>query len=190
MADRKSSEKGYQLSRLNLGGALKRWRVLNAIKQDALAEHFGVSQVTISRWERGAFPEQRYVPAIQKLIEARPTNQSDRALTRLVETSTEPFFLICDVTHKLLAASPRRAQEWHQPIEDLLGMSLWRYATEEIDRVEQEMYLTGWFEDPNSERFFYTSHADYDEISITAGHRKVVRVPLSDGGFARLVNDY
>ncbi|MEL7042253.1 MAG: helix-turn-helix transcriptional regulator [Pseudomonadota bacterium] len=190
MTDSKPTESAQPLPRLNLGRALKRWRILNAVKQQALAEHFGVSQVTISRWKHGAFPERRYVPAIQNLIEARPSNQSDRALARLVETSNEPFFLICDVTHKLLAASPRRAQEWHQPVRDLLGTSLWRYATEEIDRVEQEMCSTGWFDDPSSERVFYTSQADYDEISITAGHRKVVRVPLSDGRFARLVNDY
>ncbi|MEM9670087.1 MAG: helix-turn-helix transcriptional regulator [Pseudomonadota bacterium] len=190
MTDHSKSRERHAVSKLNLSGALKRWRVLNAIKQDALAEHFGVSQVTISRWERGAVPDQKYIPAIQRLIEARPSNQSDRALARLVETSNEPFFLICDVTHKLLAASPQRALEWHQPVDDLLGVSLWRFATEEIDRVEQEIHGTGWFEDPHSERTFCTSKADYDEICITAGYRKVIRVPLSNGGFARLVNDH
>jgi len=178
------------MSRLNLGAALKRWRVLNGVKQHALAERFGVSQVTISRWEHGASPGAQHETAIRQLIEARPSSNSDRALSRLVETSTEPYLLVCDVTHNLLAASPERAKEWYTPINELMGTSLWRYATDEIDRLEREMHASGWFEDPHSERIFYTSKADYEDIRIEAGFRKVVRIPLSDGRFARLVNDH
>lgn len=175
--------------RLNLGGAIRRWRILNTLSQEALAAHFGVSQVTVSRWEKGWAPAPALEPKIRALIEARPTTASDHALARLVETSCEPYFLICDVSHNLLAASPKRALEWHQPVSDLIGTCFWRFATEEIDRVERELEPSGWFDEPHSERQFFTSSADYDEISITEGRRKVVRIPLSDGRFARLVND-
>lgn len=37
-----------------LGPTLRRWRVINRVKQAALAEELGVSQATVSRWESGA----------------------------------------------------------------------------------------------------------------------------------------
>ncbi|MEM7741999.1 MAG: helix-turn-helix transcriptional regulator [Pseudomonadota bacterium] len=176
--------------RLNLGGALRRWRVLNSLSQDALAQHLGVSQVTVSRWEKGYAPAPTHEKTIRALIEAQPTTASDHALARLIETSSEPYFLICDISHNLLAASHRRALEWHQSVSDLVGTCFWRFATEEIDQVERELDPSGWFDHPHSERHFFTSSADYDEIKIVEGERKVVRLPLSDGRFARLVNDH
>ncbi|MEO1656568.1 MAG: helix-turn-helix transcriptional regulator [Pseudomonadota bacterium] len=173
----------------SLGNALRRWRILNTLSQEAVAEHLGVSQVTVSRWEKGSAPAPALERKIRALVEAKPTTASDQALARLIETSTQPYFLICDLSHNLLAASPRRAAEWHQPVNELLGTSFWRFATDEIDRVERSLDPSGWFDDPHSERHFFTSFADYDEITISAGDRKVVRIPLSDGRFARLVND-
>ncbi|MEO1041679.1 MAG: helix-turn-helix transcriptional regulator [Pseudomonadota bacterium] len=176
--------------RINVGGALRRWRVLNSLSQDALAAHLGVSQVTISRWEKGWAPASAHEKNIRALIEAKPTTASDHALANLIETSTEPYFLICDISHNLLAASRKRALEWHQPVSDLIGTCFWRFATEEIDQVERALEPSGWFDHPHSERQFFTSSADYDEIKIFEGQRKVVRIPLSDGRFARLVNDH
>jgi hypothetical protein len=47
--------------------------------------------------------------------------------------------LICDLTHRLLACSSARANEFGVSECELIGVSLWRYATEEV--VVQEVAL-------------------------------------------------
>jgi hypothetical protein len=53
---------------------------------------------------------------------------------------------VCDLTHRLLACSPSRAAQFSRPLVDLMGQSLWRYATAEIRQVEAALDKTGWRE--------------------------------------------
>ena len=68
---------------VRLGAALRRWRLLNRIKQTHAAELFGVAQSTISRWESGV---QEMEPAeraqVERRLSARLDAAADRALAR------------------------------------------------------------------------------------------------------------
>ena len=118
------------LKPVRLGSALRRWRLLNRIKQTHAAELFGVAQSTISRWESGA---QEMEPAeraqVERRLSARLDAAADRALARLVDAGPSPMHLVCDLSHALLACSPSRAAEFGVPLSGLMGRSLWRYAT-------------------------------------------------------------
>ena len=105
------------LKPVRLGSALRRWRLLNRIKQTHAAELFGVAQSTISRWESGA---QEMEPAeraqVERRLSARLDAAADRALARLVDAGPSPMHLVCDLSHALLACSPSRAAEFGVPL--------------------------------------------------------------------------
>ena len=132
---------------VRLGAALRRWRLLNRIKQTHAAELFGVAQSTISRWESGV---QEMEPAeraqVERRLSARLDAAADRALARLVDAGPSPMHLVCDLSHALLACSPSRAAEFGAPLSGLMGRSLWRYATPEIQRMEAALEAMGWRE--------------------------------------------
>ena len=172
-----------------LGPALKRWRQLNRIKQSAFAADFGISQTTVSRWEAGEAPADKYLEKLSDLLCAKPTSAADRALCQLIQTSREPYFLICDTSHELLAVSPERRKEWHVPPAEMLGKSLWRFATPEIEAFETSLGDEGWYEAVAPVLTFSTRQAQFDELTIFEGTRSVVRMQLSDGRFARLISD-
>ena len=122
------------------GRALRRWRRLRGVKQSHAAELFGVTQATLSRWERGChrLPE----PAVRKLarlLAAPLDSMADTGLRRLVESSALPVHLICDLSHRLLAASPSRFAQWTADAAGLHGTSLWRFATDEIRAAESRL---------------------------------------------------
>jgi len=172
----------------NLGPSVKRWRQVNRIKQEALALELGVSQSMISRWESGrAQPEGRERARLVRLLHARPNTAADAALLELVSTSANRVHLVCDLTHRLLAASPARAREWHAPVEDLMGTSLWSFASDGIREAEHRLDAAGWFEPHAPEIVFRTERAHFKAMTIPESQVKITRVPLSDGSFARLV---
>ncbi|MBW8637479.1 helix-turn-helix domain-containing protein [Hoeflea sp. WL0058] len=173
-----------------IGGSLRRWRVLNKVKQSALAADVGVSQTTISRWESGALlPEKRHVGRIVSLLTARPVSAADSALLELVSTSAERVHLVCDVSHRLLAASPSRAEDWRDGVAGFLGKSLWRYASKDIVTAEQRLGEDGWDELIADDVEFATERIEHPELVIRAGRIRWTRIALSDGSFARLVRD-
>lgn len=174
----------------NIGAGLKRWRMLNRVKQSALAADFGVAQTTVSRWEAGLLvPVGDDALRIERLLSARPNSAADAALIRLVSGATTPTHLVCDLTHRLLAASPGRIAEWRLGMEELKGKSLWRYATPGIRRGEERLERQGWFESFSPEITVISEEADRPEVGIRAGEIRWTRMPLSDGTFARLVTD-
>ena len=171
------------------GIALRRWRLLHRVKQSHAGEMFNVTQSTISRWESGV---QAIDPVayrqLEQLLAARLDTAADQALARLVSESTRPVHLVCDLTHRLLACSAARAAQFASPLSQLLGRSLWRFATAEIARNERALDTLGWRElqvAPALE--FVTGSNDSDLVPIRQSLCRWTRIPLSDGTFARLV---
>ncbi|MDQ0073602.1 transcriptional regulator with XRE-family HTH domain [Variovorax boronicumulans] len=173
----------------SLGPALKRWRLLHRVKQSHAAELFNVNQSTISRWESGT---QAMEPAerarAEALLSARLDAAADHALARLVNESPRPVHLVCDITHRLLASSARRAAEFGAPLSLLLGRSLWRYATPEIAGKEAMLDGIGWRDalaPPSLE--FATGTNSSQLVPIAQSRCRWTRLTLSDGTSARLV---
>lgn len=171
-----------------LGPALRRWRALNRIKQTTVAEELGVSQTTISRWEnREQTPEPRDVRRLTRLLAAEPTASSDRALIDLVRAAAAPMHLICDLTHRLIAASPARLVTWRVGVDELIGTSLWRFASQGIQSGEAALAAQGWYEPIAPDVAVETEFASFPELTIDAARIRYTRMPLAGGGFARLV---
>ena len=170
------------------GRALSRWRRRRGVKQSHAAELFGVSQASLSRWERGY---QRLPDAaarkLTKLLAAPLDSSADAGLRRLVESSALPVHLICDLTHRLLAASPQRFAEWTADASDLRGTSLWRFATDEIQQAESRLGDLGWYDERTTELRFWTSDNHDPMVRIVPGILVWERLTLSDGTLARLV---
>lgn len=174
---------------VRLGAALRRWRLLNRIKQTHAAELFGVAQSTISRWESGA---QEMEPAeraqVERRLSARLDAAADRALARLVDAGPSPMHLVCDLSHALLACSPPRAAEFGAPLSGLMGRSLWRYATPEIQRMEAALEAMGWRETQAPPAIEFRTGANRsDEVPIRQSACRWTRIVLADGSAARLV---
>jgi|GEM_PF-161804 len=174
-----------------LGRSLRTWRALRRIKQAHAAQLLGVSQATISRWENGLGGQSPPAPdeaeRLRALMAARLDSDADRVLARLVCRSAMPVHLICDLTHRLLAASPAREAQFKVPTSRLMGNSLWRYASEDIVAAEGRLAEHGWFGSRPPAIEFHTRARDSDDLAILACDMRWVRFQLSDGSFARLV---
>ena len=170
------------------GRALRRWRRLRGVKQSHAAELFGVTQATLSRWERGyhCLPDAA-ARKLTKLLAAPLDSTADAGLRRLVESSALPVHLICDLTHRLLAASPQRFAEWTAGASDLRGTSLWPFATDEIQQAEGRLGDLGWYDEGTTELRFWTSDNHDPMVRIVPGILVWERLTLSDGTLARLV---
>ena len=170
------------------GRALRRWRRLRGIKQSHAAELFDVTQATLSRWERGhhRIPEGA-MSKLSRLLAAPLDSASDAGLHRLVESSALPVHLICDLSHRLLAASPSRFAAWRVEPAELRGISLWRFATDEIRSAEDRLGELGWYDDGAARLSFWTGPNGDPVVPIDAGVLIWERLQLSDGTLARLV---
>jgi len=171
-----------------LAKALRRLRLLSGMKQSHLAELLGVTQATVSRWERGELnlsAAQR--AAAQLLLAAPPHPAQDVALKRLVETSTTKVHLICDRTHRLLAASPSPQADWRADATDYIGRSLIIYASPEILEAEAKLPDLGWRDGLISSLALETGPNIDPVIRILPSRMLWERVALSDGSAGRLV---
>ena len=170
------------------GRALRRWRRLRGVKQSHAAELFGVTQATLSRWERGhhRLPDTA-ARKLARLLAAPLESAADAGLRRLVESSALRVHLICDLSHRLLAASPARFAEWAADAAELRGVSLWAFATDEIRSAEGRLGEVGWYDDGATQMSFWTGANDSPVVSIDPGILLWERLQLSDGTLARLV---
>lgn len=172
----------------DLGRSLRVWRALRRIKQDHAAVLLGVSQATVSRWESGqqtpSLPERE---ALRMLMAARLDGAADHALARLVRKATHEAHLICDLTHRLLAASPARERRWKVSTSELMGTSMWRFHTEAIAKAEAALPALGWYGEAPPEVEVLTGANESREVPIRRGRCRWTRLRLSDGGYVRLV---
>ncbi|HTI44776.1 MAG TPA: helix-turn-helix transcriptional regulator, partial [Candidatus Nitrosotalea sp.] len=132
---------------VELARSLRVWRALRRVKQMQAADLLRVSQATISRWENGRLaPTQAEQAAIRRLLAARLDSAADHELARLVTSSDRPVHLICDLTHRLLALSSARSRDWQGGRGELLGQSLWRFASDELRVAEESLGDHGWYQ--------------------------------------------
>jgi transcriptional regulator with XRE-family HTH domain len=172
----------------DLGRSLRVWRVLRRMKQGHAAELLGVSQATVSRWESGRqAPTLAERDALRALMAARLDGAADHALARLVRGSSRESHLICDLTHRLLAASPARERRWKLSARELMGTSMWRFHTEAIARAEAALPALGWYGEAPPEVEVLTGANESPEVPIRRGRCRWTRLRLSDGSYARLV---
>lgn len=165
---------------------LRRLRRSRGLKQAYVAALLGVDQSTVSRWESGALvPEQDLLERSLRLIAGVPPD--DCALRRLVRSSSVPCHLVTDADHRLLAVSLPRQQEWVRSAAELMGTSLWRFATPEIAAAEARLdALQWWHLAAPAPVVVHTSEAWNDGLHILAGDMVWERVWLSSGEPARL----
>jgi transcriptional regulator with XRE-family HTH domain len=170
------------------GHALRRLRLLHGMKQSHLAELLGVTQATVSRWERGLMSlTEAQQDAARRLLAHTPDPAQDAALKRLVVTSALKVHLICDRTHRLLAASPARQAEWRADAGEFLGKSLLAYASPEILAAEAGLEALGWHEGRLSCLSVDTGPNTDPVVRIPPGRMLWERVGLADGMAGRLV---
>jgi len=167
-----------------LGRSLRVWRALRRVKQMRAAELLRVSQATISRWENGGLvPTQEEQVAIRQLLAARLDSAADHELARLVTNSDRPVHLICDLTHRLLALSSARSSDWRGGRGELMGQSLWRFASDELRAAEESLGGHGWYQPIEG----HTGANRSPRLRIRPGRFRFTRFQLSDGSHARLV---
>jgi transcriptional regulator with XRE-family HTH domain len=169
------------------GSAIRRMRQLRNMKQEHLAELLAVNQATVSRWERGILPVTVAQARRLESIFASPSSSADAALKRLVEHSRSKVHLICDRTHRLLAASSARQSEWRLPLSDFLDRPLFSYASQEIVKTEGELVGLGWHEGRINSLTLETGANGNPHLPIAAGRVLWERIFLADGSAARLV---
>jgi transcriptional regulator with XRE-family HTH domain len=159
------------------------------MKQAHAAELLGVTQSTVSRIERGELkPTGILRNRLLDLVSARIHPARDAALRRLIEGSATPVHLVCDLTHRLLAASSPREREWRRAAAELRGQPLWRYASEAIRSAEARLPDLGWGERDGAHALTFVTGANgLDELRIAPGVLVWERILLSDGSPARLV---
>ncbi len=157
------------------------------VKQSAVADMLGVSQGCVSRWESNAHkPDAAQRERIIQLISAPTGNDHDAGLKRLVQDSQRPVHLICDATHQLLAASSSRAASWRTDISELIGRSLWPYASSEIAAAEARLFESGWFERPYQCLKLYTEANGRSDVPVMPSRVLWETLPLADGRVGRL----
>lgn len=163
-------------------------RLLRGLKQNHLADLLGVDQATVSRWERGlsAMPVSIGAQA-EKLLAPSIDAAEDAALRRLVETSTARTHLICDETHRLLAASPARVAEWRSAPAQMIGRSLFVFASPEIRAMEETLTPRGWREARVAHIIFETGANTDTTIPIASGIVRWERLALASGAARRIV---
>ncbi len=180
--------RGYSICAADgLGRSLRLWRALRRVKQAHAAELLRVSQAMVSRWEAGTLvPDAEEQARLRELMRARLDSAGDHALARLVTNSSASAHLVCDLTHRLLAASRGRDQDWSFRTPELLGMSLWRFATPEIQAAEATLTDDGWFEPEPPAIELDTGANGSPLVPIRQGRMRWTRLQLSDGAFVRL----
>jgi transcriptional regulator with XRE-family HTH domain len=170
----------------SFGQRLKRLRCQRGLKQSHVAEIAAVCQTTVSRWEAGNItPDAKLAADVLQRLATDAT--ADRALRRLVETSSQVVHLVTDADHRLLAASPAREADWQASASTYLGQSLWRFATASIVKAERDLAAQGWWQKAAPAPVLVNiDDGRQSEMRIRTGRMVWERLWLGDGTAARL----
>ncbi len=170
------------------GKRLRRLRRALGLKQAALADLIQVDQATVSKWENTTnTPNENMQKGVFRALS--PYRADDPALRRLVESSSDCVHLVEEANHVCIAYSRGRSLEWCVNRSDLIGISLWQFATDEIRQAENELLESDWWNSYTpSPKVFQTSEAVHEEFRIRAGPVVWERLYLSDGTPVRLVS--
>jgi transcriptional regulator with XRE-family HTH domain len=170
------------------GQTFKRVRLLRGLKQSHTAELFQVTQTTVSRWERGELvPSPKRAGDILRRLRASAGPDPDGGLRRLVRNAHRPCHLICDSTHRFLAASLSRLSEWGRAESELIDVSLWDFATDEIRAAESRLQEIGWYDSISPAVLTYTGEQCTRGLHFKAGFLLWEQIRLGDGSRARIV---
>ena len=171
-----------------LSELLRRYRAVRGIKQAHLAELIHVSQSTVSKWESGvATPNEDQYFQIIELLGAKPTIVEDTWLARLIETSRERIHAICDITHRLLVASPARYQEWRREPSEMFHRPLLYDAPDDIVDAERRLVQRDHGLPFDKPLLVKTSGQASGRYRVMAGFVLWERLQLTDGTWVRLV---
>jgi transcriptional regulator with XRE-family HTH domain len=123
---------------------LKRFRVLNALTQAELSESLGVSQATVSRWEKGTHvPDVKIVRTLQEMVK-RSLPRQDRMLSNLVRYAGVPRVLV-DRDRTFLAVSAAFANGVGCRREALVGACYRDLMSEEAKRFSPKVREAGFY---------------------------------------------
>lgn len=173
------------------GDKLRQWRRMADIKQQRLADILGVTQATISRWEKGGqHPSPFQYRLLHDMMTRNRNLRLDHAITRLVKQSRQRVHLIEDRSHRLLCSSLPRQREWQRDDNELLGQSLWRFATREIAAAEKSLHHMGWHEGQADHVLFANSARDGGPMRIIDQYILWERFYLADGRAVRLTTGF
>lgn len=179
--------RNWQPALPHLGARLRRLRRIRGLKQCVVAELAGVTQSTISRWEKGELqPDVILARRVLLKLAGGGSQLSDGRLRDVVESSPLRIHMIRDIDHRLLAASRSREREWGQSAAELLGESLWRYATQPIRAAETALENAGWWNESVTVPVTVNIGAGHAGLNIEPGLMVWERLHLADGTPVRL----
>ncbi|WP_394828673.1 helix-turn-helix transcriptional regulator [Pendulispora albinea] len=170
-----------------LSDMLRRFRILRGMKQAHLAQLFRVSQSAVSKWENGtAAPSAEQHGQIIEILGAKPSAVRDTWLARLVESSNERVHAICDITHKLLIASPARYTEWGTDRHDMFNRPLLQDAPTDIVEAERRFLSFAHRHALEKPIVLKTEGQSLGRYQVEPGYLLWERLQLSDGTWVRL----
>ncbi len=161
---------------------------MRGLKQSHLAELIRVSQSTVSKWESGAAtPSAEQHCQIIEMLGAKPCAVAETWLARLIEASHERVHAICDVTHRLLVASPARYQEWHSDRGEMFGQPLLAGAPDDIIEAERRLILRSHELPLDQPLIVETAGQTGSRYQVLPGLVLWERLQLANGTWVRLV---
>ena len=123
---------------MDLGKRLKEYRQRNGLTQEALADRFGVSRVTVSRWETGA--EEPALMFRKRIIALTPTFQEGtiRGLMDFID-SLDGLATLLDADFRVLRTTRQHQRQMRYDPADLYGKASERFWSFEMERIIKQL---------------------------------------------------
>jgi transcriptional regulator with XRE-family HTH domain len=95
---------------LNLGQRIRRYRKQMGESQEAFGRRFGVKRLAVANWEKGATPNGKHLPEVERLIRDGETRSTESVTYQLLLPFDEPINLE-------VRMSPRHADTIHFEVQ-------------------------------------------------------------------------